>query len=105
MLRCSSDKVRQVIILAKRVEHTLACVEELEKGRSLAINKIAVRKENPKKEGDGEKGEEKVIMQEQWGKVCGSLRSERNAVHGTDVITDVRSECWCERILRVEKTD
>ncbi|KAJ1180729.1 hypothetical protein NDU88_005946, partial [Pleurodeles waltl] len=75
MLRCSSDKVRQelwskddpplhkVIILAKSVEHTLACVEELERGRSLAIYKMTVKKDNPKKEGDYDKGEEKVIQE------------------------------------------
>ncbi|KAJ1192178.1 hypothetical protein NDU88_001490 [Pleurodeles waltl] len=84
MLRCLSDKVRQelwskddpplheVIVLAKRVEHTLACVEELEKGRSFAINKITARKENPIKEGDGVKGDEKVFVQEPE-KVCGSF--------------------------------
>ncbi|KAJ1199709.1 hypothetical protein NDU88_003542 [Pleurodeles waltl] len=76
MLRCSSDKVREelwskddpplheVVALAKRVEHSLACVEELEKGKSLAVNKISMKKELSKKDGDCDKQEDK-IQQEQ----------------------------------------
>ncbi|KAJ1186206.1 hypothetical protein NDU88_002989 [Pleurodeles waltl] len=60
MLRCASDKIRQelwskddptlheVIILAKGVEHTLACVEELEKQRKVEVNKIVMKGESAK---------------------------------------------------------
>ncbi|KAJ1189909.1 hypothetical protein NDU88_004006 [Pleurodeles waltl] len=120
MLRCSSDKVREelwskddpplheVVALAKRVEHTLACVEELEKGKSLAVNKISMKKELSKKDGDCDKQEDK-IQQEQCarllrGKVCGMLSSEHAAEYGIlsgspDVIFDVRLECRVVEIL------
>ncbi|KAJ1215784.1 hypothetical protein NDU88_003391 [Pleurodeles waltl] len=57
MLRCASDKIRQelwskddptlqeVIALAKNVEHTMACVDELEKEKKVDVNKISTKKE------------------------------------------------------------
>ncbi|KAJ1129632.1 hypothetical protein NDU88_007998 [Pleurodeles waltl] len=57
MLRCASDKIRQelwskddptlqeVIVLVKSVEHTMACVDELEKEKKVDVNKISTKKE------------------------------------------------------------
>ncbi|KAJ1179503.1 hypothetical protein NDU88_004737 [Pleurodeles waltl] len=60
MLKCSSDKIRQelwskddptlqeVIVLAKSVEHTMACVDELEKEKKVEktdVSKITTKRE------------------------------------------------------------
>ncbi|KAJ1188074.1 hypothetical protein NDU88_004839, partial [Pleurodeles waltl] len=75
MLKCSSDKIRQelwskddptlheVITIAKGVEHTLACVGELEKNKYPSVNKIGPKNESQENnvlEVDGKKDELKL---------------------------------------------
>ncbi|KAJ1178271.1 hypothetical protein NDU88_003518 [Pleurodeles waltl] len=74
MLKCSSDKVRQelwskddpslqeVVTIAKSIEHTLACVEELERSKHPAINKISQKSElqEDHRDCDGGKDETKL---------------------------------------------
>ncbi|KAJ1127413.1 hypothetical protein NDU88_005815 [Pleurodeles waltl] len=74
MLKCSSNKVRQelwskddpslqeVVTIAKSVEHTLACVEELERSKCPAVNKISQKNEqqDDHKDSDGGKDEAKL---------------------------------------------
>ncbi|KAJ1151171.1 hypothetical protein NDU88_003958 [Pleurodeles waltl] len=74
MLRCASDKVRQElrskddlllheVILAKSVEHTLASVEELEKGKNAGVNKITMKKELSGTKGNSNDREEDKVDQ------------------------------------------
>ncbi|KAJ1200309.1 hypothetical protein NDU88_004133 [Pleurodeles waltl] len=77
MLKCSSDKIRQelwskddpplqeVVTIAKGVEHTLACVGELNKNKCPSVNKIFPKsdlQENICLEIDGGKDEAKLTQ-------------------------------------------
>ncbi|KAJ1108132.1 hypothetical protein NDU88_005514 [Pleurodeles waltl] len=74
MLKCSSDKVRQelwskddpslqeVVTITKSIEHTLACVEELERSKHPEINNISqkIELQEDHRDCDGGKDETKL---------------------------------------------